>query len=99
MGDGVLAALVIVAALVAAAAALAVYTARLDGKGSVSQAPGPPVRHAAICGVHGPSDFVCDLPPHNGWRHEQDGIGWTVQGGPDRRPAHLGEMPKPGGGR
>lgn len=55
-----------------------------------------PIRHAACCGAYGPADLQCDLPPHDGYRHEQDGMGWTAQGGPVLRPAHLGEWPKAG---
>jgi len=80
---------VLIAVILGVAAAFAVralarYDAKLGGKGN-AQAPGSPawapVRHAAVCGVHGPAGLTCDLPPHGGAQHEQDGMGWVVAGG------------------
>lgn len=61
----------------AAGWALARYNARLDGKGSASQAPGSPAPlDPGRCGGRGPACMRCDREWHDAGRCEQEGYGW-----------------------
>lgn len=74
MGNGLLAALVIAAAVVLCAAAmrgLIRWDRTLTGKGNASQAPGSPV-----CGESGPFGARCQREPHTEPNHQGDGVEW-----------------------